>query len=572
MNRKQALVIFLIAVIVIAFIIAFMHQLWTSNWRQEYFFFQDPDFLISTMPNQRWKPQFWNYENGSSISITNGIAYLRYRQPDGTRWGNVNFLQGKEPHGGSNWASLLGGYTQELAEEISGVTFRRDFPIPRGKYLLKAKLKITEREWLSDVTDGEPKSNIGITLYCSFQRQGKEGIYLSDYDGDTTDMRAAVIDLFFASSFWNGSAFEPIKYSHLSFTAFGVDPTVVFTAENQLFELNAWKEVVFDLGDIISKAFDLLRELDIMAFTVHGAQFYVESSGVLIAAQFDYIKTELVSQSYFFFQDPDFLNDSRSLMKKWTEWTWKGQGQVSAGSFSNITNGVAWLKNVEDTGTSWSSSVVFQGRMPENWRVWGKLLGGKDLATAKPVEGVTFHRDFPIPKGKFFLETKVKLINRTYLASVSESVASAPKGDVGIALMCSFEYIGKDGKIHGSNYEAPDAGRIKAVHIDVLFSSFYWSGSTWIPIQYNNLFGTPYDLDYHISITVQNQITEVGVWKEITVDMAEIFSKTYDLISRYGWGTKDVISITVHGIQVYVDGIGISLEAQYDYIKTTVKP
>lgn len=268
-------------------------------------------------------------------------------------------------------------------------------------------------------------------------------------------------------------------------------------------------------------------------------------------------------QKYFFFQDPDLLNDSKSQTKKWFEWIWQGQPE----SFSNITNGLAWLKTVENTGSNWSSAVVVQGRMPHDWVNHEKLLNGKDLATAKPAEGITFHRDFPIPSGKFFLKTKVKLVDRLFLVNVSESMGGVPKGDIGIALMCSFEYVGQDGKLYKSDYATWDPTKANAVHLDIYFSSFYWNDSTFLPIHYYTLWpDNPYDSDYHIAITVENQITELGVWKEITVDMAEIFSKTFNWLKA-----KNVVTITVHGVQVYVDGIGVSLEAQYDYIKTIVK-
>jgi hypothetical protein len=279
------------------------------------------------------------------------------------------------------------------------------------------------------------------------------------------------------------------------------------------------------------------------------------------------LRTERADQSYFFFQDPDFLDDSKSLTKKWFEWVWQGQ----LGSFSNITDGLGWVKIVEDTGINWSSAAFIQGRMPHDWANWQKLLSGKTLDTAKPAEGVKFHRDFAIPSGRFFLQTKVKMMNRTFLANVSEGMGGVPQGDIGIALMCSFEYIGEDGKIYRSDYEIYDPTKPNAVHIDIYFSNFRWNGSTFYPVRFNNLFDTPYDKDYHIAITVQNQITQVDVWHEITVDMAEIFSKSFDLINTHGWGPKNVVAITVHGVQVYVDGIGISLEAQYDYIKTIVK-
>jgi len=262
---------------------------------QSYFFFQDPDFLISGMPNQRWKDEFWNYEEGSFINISNGMANLRYSQLDGKRYGNANFLQGKEPHKNNEYVSLLVGSTEKTAVEgPCGATFYKDFPVKPNTYLVKSRLKITERQWLSNTIEDTPKANIGVTLFCSFQKRTVNGVESSDYDGDTTEMRAVVIDNFFSSSVWNGTAFAPIYYKHRAFTAYGVDPTIVLTAPNQLFELFVWKEVVIDLGDVIKQTFDLLNELNIIGITVKGVQIYAESSGVLIGAQIDYVKVELV--------------------------------------------------------------------------------------------------------------------------------------------------------------------------------------------------------------------------------------------------------------------------------------
>lgn len=276
------------------------YDLLNASYRQllssmPYFFFQDPDFLISGMPNQRWKDEFWNYEEGSYINITNGIANLCYRQPDGERWGNANFLQGIEPHKNNEYLSLLVGLTEETASESpAGATFYKDYPIKPNTYLIKSRLKITERQWLSNTIEDSPKANIGVTLFCSFQKRSGDGVESSDYDGNTTEMRAVVIDNFFSSSVWNGTAFAPIYYKHRSFTAYGVDPTIVLTAPNQLFELNVWKEVVIDLGDVMKQTFDFLNDLNIVAITVKGVQVYAESSGVLIGTQIDYVKTELV--------------------------------------------------------------------------------------------------------------------------------------------------------------------------------------------------------------------------------------------------------------------------------------
>jgi len=191
-----------------------------------YFFFQDPE-LSNSSGLETWRPGFRdpdpsNTSDGNIASITaRGIAHLCYNETSGLGWSTASLSQGDLPNNWSDRAKrhslLLGGCSQETSNPTTGVTFYRYLLPQKNEFTLHSNVKIVKREFLANVTDGVPKNNVGLTLYCSYTYRVSNCTLESDYFNPAKNVSSAIyIDIFFSSYYWNSdtSGFEPIEYEH----------------------------------------------------------------------------------------------------------------------------------------------------------------------------------------------------------------------------------------------------------------------------------------------------------------------------------------------------------------------
>jgi len=257
---------------------------------QQYFFFNDGDLLIS----EDCETHYWeiglNPNNEQTYGyISNGLAYLGLNESGGSEWGWASFSQGDCPR--RVYPDMLRGYCYDTAQPIpysEGVEFTRKHIPQEGKYFLTAKVYLDEREYVHDVEDDDPKCNIGIVFYCSYKVNGVELPYFGEYDGNDNNFTA--IDIYLLSSFWNGSTFEPINYAHMRNRTNGY--TIGLTVSNRLQDEDIWKEYKIDMNWVLTQTFQSLPD-NIDSLKIRATQFYVEGSGTLISARFDYLKMEL---------------------------------------------------------------------------------------------------------------------------------------------------------------------------------------------------------------------------------------------------------------------------------------
>jgi len=246
-------------------------------------------------------------------------------------------------------------------------------------------------------------------------------------------------------------------------------------------------------------------------------------------------------REYFFFQDGEFLNDGSWSLYNYSvpepsnvvETFQKYTNQCAHG-FYNITDG------------DWAGAQFLQGQLPHGWRGWGSILGGTSPENAKPVNGVTFYREFPIPENKFFFNAKVKILQRNYTTFGDNTWAYA-----NIAPQFTFAYDDED-------YDDPNKWNRVAINVEIILSQAKWDKETRTLTHTDNdtwLFESPWDGDYHICIVV-GKIIELNKWYTFKVDMKDVIDTVFEYVPAQ--------KITFKAIIIGNDGSGSYSEAMYE--------
>jgi hypothetical protein len=262
-------------------------------------------------------------------------------------------------------------------------------------------------------------------------------------------------------------------------------------------------------------------------------------------------------QQYFFFQDPDFINDG--LIRYWKTYNWshslESQGlryAPGAEGFAKYTNGTAHL--FFNVSNGWAGAIFGQGTHPHGYWKYSSILGGTSRKTAKEVDEVIFLRDAPLPPGKFFFVAKVRVLSRNYTDFGNYTRAYA---HVSPELMFAFD---------DAPYDHPDWHVRGAIHVDMVLSRVWWDRETKTLHHEEpeiHLYEAAYDADYHISQTV-GKITELGKWYTFKIDLAPYIENIFKLL-------PEVNEIRFKGITVGIDGCSATMEAQYDYVGTKLE-
>jgi len=252
----------------------------------DFFFFQDPEFLNGSDPAEiRWEGSSWNFSSRFSgdFAIQDGLATLFYNENSGDEWGGTVLVQGKLPHQWGSYLQLLGGTSQEDAKPVEYVVFERRHPIPEGKFLLKAKVKVTERSYTVFGSYGEAVSNVGVDLMFGFDA--------ADYDDPDTSKTAAIhADVILSRVAWDNSTKTQTHtppQSAISPSPYDKDYHLTLI-RGQITQLNTWYTFDIDLAEIINTIFNSTKKGTIRYY---GAQVYADGIGSYTTAIFDYVKT-----------------------------------------------------------------------------------------------------------------------------------------------------------------------------------------------------------------------------------------------------------------------------------------
>lgn len=94
-----------------------------------------------------------------------------------------------------------------------------------------------------------------------------------------------------------------------------------------------------------------------------------------------------------------------------------------------------------------------------------------------------------------------------------------------------------------------------------------WNGSAFNHINppatwYNT---SPYDGDYHLTLTRGTILNETDTWFNVSVDLGEIISTSFGLLNNHG---ANIETIIVKGVQIYAEAIGCSVGAKFDYMQS----
>jgi hypothetical protein len=259
--------------------------------------------------------------------------------------------------------------------------------------------------------------------------------------------------------------------------------------------------------------------------------------------------TEMLRE-YFFFQDGKFLNDG-----SWSLYNYSVPDPFNVvETFQKYTNQCAnGFYNITDGDGDWAGAQFLQGKLPHCWRVWGSILGGASFESAKPVNGVTFYRRFPIPENKFFFNAKVKVLQRNYTTFGSNEWAYA-----NIAPQFTFAYDDK-------NYDDPDKWSRVAINVEIILSQAKWDKETKTLTHTDNakwIFESPWDGDYHICIVV-GKITELNKWYVFKVDMKNVIATVFEFVPAQ--------KITFKCIIIGNDGCSSYSETIYEYAYMSVE-
>jgi hypothetical protein len=222
------------------------------------------------------------------------------------------------------------------------------------------------------------------------------------------------------------------------------------------------------------------------------------------------------ARQYFFITDPEFTS-----VLIWKESIWNPQG----GSYVNASDGILELFYNETEGKENEDKAVINGY-------------------------ATFDGVGKIPEETFWLKAKFRVISRGFNVY---PVDDDPKGNVGMEVLCQFNDVDYDNDF--------------ALRIGVMFSGFVWNGSAFNEVEKGTewiMRGTQYDPDLHF-LTWVHEMTKIGEWQSVVIDYGSIFNRVFDAFAGDG-----LQSITVKGLQVFAEGIGIDVKTQFDYVKTEI--
>lgn len=245
------------------------------------------------------------------------------------------------------------------------------------------------------------------------------------------------------------------------------------------------------------------------------------------------------ARQYFFITDPEFTS-----VLIWKESIWNPQG----GSYVNASDGILELFYNETEGKDWGNSQVFLGKYPRHQAEWVPLRVGENEDKAVIDGYATF--DGKIPEETFWLKAKFKVTSRGFNVY---PVDDDPKGNVGMEVLCQFNTIDYDSDF--------------ALRIGVMFSGFVWNGSAFNEVEKGTewiMRGTQYDPDLHF-LTWVHEMNKIGEWQSVVIDYGSIFNRVFDAFAGDG-----LQSITVKGLQVFAEGIGVDVKTQFDHVKTEV--
>lgn len=298
---------------------------------------------------------------------------------------------------------------------------------------------------------------------------------------------------------------------------------------------------------------------------------------VVLSVFYITIVTRRNAQEYFFFQDSTFEVDTMSSLRKWDYTIWNSNPE----SYANITGGIAHLKYNESTGSQWGAAILYQGKYFHSQGQFGHILGGANEKTAEEREdGVTFRADNPLKTGQYFLNVSAMTVERTYLHSVDDDFGGVAKGNIGIELMASYTQRMPNGTVVEPDYDDLDTTHRSNIRISIVISSFNWSENKFM--DYPEFEGDwywdtgHYDNDYHMHL-VRGKMENISQWYVFKIDMAEIIDTVFTVLNSEtnSAGLTScpamIDTITIHGVQVYVEGIGILIEARIDYVQLTVE-
>jgi len=265
--------------------------------------------------------------------------------------------------------------------------------------------------------------------------------------------------------------------------------------------------------------------------------------GLIYLPYIRFMISHTVYQDYVFIGDEDFIMDLG--FSRWKDTIWNEEG----GAYSEIENKIADLFYNETDGDSWGASILFQGEYPNGIK-YRKILGGVSEDKAKEVDYVSFSSKYPIPKGKYWLEAKWRLVDREF--NVKPSFDDA-KGNMGI------EFIGQIGDYPYSK---------KAVRIAFVFCGFAWNGSDFEETPKGSHFIEKkglYDNDVHITFFI-DELKNLNEWQTTRIDLGSYINQVFELLEDEG-----ITELKIRLIQIYVEGIGVSIHGQYDYVRAWVR-
>jgi len=294
------------------------------------------------------------------------------------------------------------------------------------------------------------------------------------------------------------------------------------------------------------------------------AGILILTSFLVIFSLFYSLGRSRFEQNYFFMGENDEEDFNISFPRsRWNPFIWHGSenDSLKANSRVMIENGVLDLFNNETTGRDWGSSIVIQGRFPHDDRRLRarQLLVGPEKSRAEDKEYCEFQRVRSIPQRSFWLEVRLRFERRVVeREEVDVLRAESPSGDVGIDLIFAINDLDYDGTPYGQRC---------CVHFDIIFAGFRFNGS-WIEISEGTVRifedGGYGDGDIHVSYYVYRWRMD-GRWQTVQVDIGRLINELFANLSKY-----DVEKLRLYGWQLYVDGIGLSVNVQFDYMRTVL--
>ena len=140
--------------------------------------------------------------------------------------------------------------------------------------------------------------------------------------------------------------------------------------------------------------------------------------------------------------------------------------------------------------------------------------------------------------------------------NIHSSTKGEPKGNVGFELIC---------QINDLDYNAEYRNNIR---IAFVFSGFVWNGSEFEEVE-KGIYWVQrkgiYDPDIHITFFV-DEVKRVGEWQFTEIDLGYYINRAFELVKDEG-----VSSLTVRCIQLYAEGIGIYINAQFDFVEIQLR-